>query len=748
MKKEVFDFILSNFESIYEDISDTIMIYKKSIDNEYIVEKANNSFFKISGFKVKKVIKQEIRNIFNDELSLLMISLFKKSSGNNEKVVYETTIPIPSGSISWQIIVEIIRYNSEEYYFTKSTNISNKRELMETIKRLRTISQVAKIGGWEYNPLTGEVFWTEEMFNIFELDYSFNPTPNRIKRFFQPDELKPIKLKIDEAFKNGTSFDFISHFITANQRHLWVRIVVNAHFVDKKIKKLYGVLQDVTLIKQMELELEFEKSKLNEILETQQEIICRSLPDTTILYANQAYAKYFNESVEDLVKKKFIEFIPQEERASVFETIRKLQWNNRVIQYEHKVNKADGSTRWMEWTDCGIFDDFGNLIEVQSHGKDITERKQLELEILKSETLYKSLVQASPNGIILFDSKGKIGFINENVPNLLEIESDKILNSNINEWIYRKVTDVKALLNRIIKYPLTQNLEIKLLSDKNKIIDVEIFLSILKLPNEPINFLVLLHDITGKKQALQSKADIEKILNHTARLSTISALSAGISHEINQPLSAMKVMIDGMIYLKKNNYTTFQSTIEEKLTFASQQISRIESIIDHLRSMIYNKPETLFTHFDLHQSIQNVINILSTQIKNHNINLEFLPCVTQTTIMGYPIQLEQIIINLMNNAIYALDDDTKNEEKEIRISTKVMNNLVTIKVYNNGKCLSQDELDRIFEPFFSTKPQGLGTGLGLAICQQLIASFGGTITVRNIIPKGVEFILIIPESRG
>lgn len=747
MNKEMFEFLMENFDSVYEDFSDTVIIYQKSEENVYKIVKANTSFLMVSGFSKRKIINRDIRRIFNDDISMMIISLFKKAASTKEKILYETTINIPSGSISWQITIEPYFYNNEEYFITKSTNISNKRELLETIKRLKTISQVAKIGGWEFNPGSGRVFWTEEMYNIFEVDYTFKPTPDSIKNFFPEYDLADINNKFLNSYKTGTPYDFITHFITAKQRHLWVRLVVNPFISDGKIKFLHGVLQDVTQLKQMEIELEMEKCKLNEILETQQEIICRSTPDTTILYANHAYAEYFYTTPEDLIGKPFIDFIPIEERHTVFETINQFNWNNRIIRNEHMIKKPDGSIRWMEWTDYGLFDEFGNLVEVQSQGKDITEKKVLELEIMRSETLYKSLVQASPNGIVLFDINGDICYTNKNMCLLLECDENELYNSNINEWLYKKVRNIKSFLKRMARNHFKHNLELRLISAKQKIITAEIFISIMNLQFEGIRFLIIVHDVTEKKQMMQNKSDMEKLLNHTARLSTISALSAGITHEINQPLSAMKVMIDGMIYLKKNNYDTFLTTIEEKLGFASQQISRIENIIDHLRGMIYNKPDTNFTHFDLHQSITNVFTILSTQMKNHNISFEFAPWIPQIMIIGYPIQFEQIMINLLNNAIYALDEDTTNKNKKIKISTRLSNNLVTIRIANNGKPLPKDEIERIFEPFFSTKPQGMGSGLGLTICQQLITSFGGNISVRNLEPRGVEFIIIVPENK-
>jgi len=141
---------------------------------------------------------------------------------------------------------------------------------------------------------------------------------------------------------------------------------------------IVGCGRDVTKERYIERELRDSENRYRAIVEDQTELICRFLPDGTLSFVNDAYCRYFGKSREDLIGRSFIPLIPPDDHVIVQQQFASLSAENRVASCEHRVELPDGTIRWMSWTDRAIVDNEGTLIEYQSVGRDITERKHME----------------------------------------------------------------------------------------------------------------------------------------------------------------------------------------------------------------------------------------------------------------------------------------------------------------------------------------------------------------------------------
>jgi PAS domain S-box-containing protein len=145
------------------------------------------------------------------------------------------------------------------------------------------------------------------------------------------------------------------------------------------------------------------------VVEDQTELICRWLPDGTLTFVNGAYCRYFQKSPEELLGKSFMPLIPEEDQAKVEQAIAQLSPDNPVVTYSHRVYAPDGSTRWMEWTDRALYDAKGNLVELQSVGRDITKQNYAEEELAR----FRQAVQNSPLAIFITDTQYRIQYVND-----------------------------------------------------------------------------------------------------------------------------------------------------------------------------------------------------------------------------------------------------------------------------------------------------------------------------------------------
>lgn len=240
--------------------------------------------------------------------------------------------------------------------------------------------------------------------------------------------------------------------------------------------------------------------------------------------------------------------------------------------------------------------------------------------------------------------------------------------------------------------------------------------------------------------------EYKQILEKNARLASIGVMAAGITHEINQPLNAIVINSDGLIYkddrdrvLKKD----YRISIEQILKAAC----RIDEIIKHMRSF-WASPEFIQYHdIELHQAIEDAISLVNLQLRSHGILLSRDLCDWNPKVKANKTILEQVFINLINNSIQSLDH-VESRNKEISISTRIVGKEVLVQVEDNGSGIDADICERIFDPFYSTKSPGEGMGMGLAIVSNFISEIKGEIKCLPTDRAGALFEIKLPLSSG
>src|SRR5262245_42688406 len=166
-----------------------------------------------------------------------------------------------------------------------------------------------------------------------------------------------------------------------------------------EIYRLAGIVEDITERKQFEDALRESEERYRSVVESQTELICRYLPDTTLTFVNAPYCRYFGKSQEELIGAKFLELIPEPAREGTLEYIQSLIENPRVEIYEHEVTLPNGGIGWQQWVDHAILDASGKVVEFQAVGRDITERKQIEEERRESEERLRLALEAGRMGV-------------------------------------------------------------------------------------------------------------------------------------------------------------------------------------------------------------------------------------------------------------------------------------------------------------------------------------------------------------
>lgn len=275
--------------------------------------------------------------------------------------------------------------------------------------------------------------------------------------------------------------------------------------------------------------------------------------------------------------------------------------------------------------------------------------------------------------------------------------------------------------------------------------------------NEP--FFVNMHacpiSYRGRHAIIIAVTDITEMIEKDAQLiqagkmKSLGEMSAGVAHEINQPLNAIKMGSEFLAMMEEENMDIPKEHFIEVVNEISTQVDRAAEIINTLRSF-GRKSDLIEEQVDLNQPIGAVLSILRRQFELDNIRFDLELGNDLPRVLGHSNRLQQVIVNLVSNARDAINDASsphdKKAERSIAIRTWAEDASVFIEVEDTGSGISQKDQHKIFEPFFTTKETGQGMGLGLAITYGIVKDYGGTVTINSEIDKGTVFRLQFPAS--
>ena len=248
--------------------------------------------------------------------------------------------------------------------------------------------------------------------------------------------------------------------------------------------------------------------------------------------------------------------------------------------------------------------------------------------------------------------------------------------------------------------------------------------------------------LQAKKEAELSQA--AKI--HSGRLAALGEMATAMAHEINQPLNAINLVVQGWQVLQHRELLTREKMFED-IDLVQRSVERISKLIDHVRTLGHTDGEIV--DVDLHEVLDNALSLCLSQFINDEIELKLHPLDNIPRVQGITTEIEQVILNILNNARQAVEDYRKSNKQEgyqpkVEIFVKIDKQTVNLAIKDNGGGISPNITEFIFDPFYTTKKKGRGTGLGLSISSQIITKFNGEITVENHPGNGVAFIVSLP----
>lgn len=253
-------------------------------------------------------------------------------------------------------------------------------------------------------------------------------------------------------------------------------------------------------------------------------------------------------------------------------------------------------------------------------------------------------------------------------------------------------------------------------------------------------FISIIHDLSEKRAGEEKVRQLEEQLLHADRLVILGELTAGIAHEINQPLTAIAAYADAGRHLVQRSSGGSPENINVICEKIAEQSRRAAEVVQRLRKLVQTGSVSKARH-DINKIINNTILLFDYEIKKKLLKLEFFPTEGIDILYVDDIQIQQILINLVKNGLDAIRSSGQKEGR-ITIHVKKIGKVVSIEVQDNGPGVSQADRRHLFESFFTTKPKGVG--LGLSICKNIAAAHGGNLRYESPVEGGSRFTLTLP----
>ncbi len=504
--------------------------------------------------------------------------------------------------------------------------------------------------------------------------------------------------------------------------------VAHAMMRDGEVHGITVLARDVSALRKNE-------ARFTELFESLQEGIYITTSDGAILDVNPALVRMLGyDSKEDVLKRQVQEiFVDRAERKLVKDQIER---QPMVQGREITLIRKDGTSIVCLNTAAAVRDNAGRVVRYQGALMDITERREMERRLHQQQEFARRLVDNFPDLILVLDTASHYTFVSPRCKEVLGYDVEETQQMEFGGRTHPE--DLPAVLSLykdiIAGKQIFASLEIRVRHKLGEWRRIRFNFSPLSDENGSIEGVVLSgRDVTDLKR-------LEEQLIQAEKLAAMGQMLAGVAHELNNPLTA----ILGVTELLRERSGADEST-KRQLELTHRQARRAARIVQNL--LEFSRPASPQKKpLDLNNILERTLQLHEHSLRRNNIAVDFGLPGELPGVVGDANQLIQVFLNLITNAEQAIREVRDSGRIQIRAGRN--GNQLTITVQDDGVGIRPEALQRIFDPFYTTKRPGGGTGLGLSICMSIIREHGGNIEAETFPAGGSAFTIYLPVASG
>ena len=466
--------------------------------------------------------------------------------------------------------------------------------------------------------------------------------------------------------------------------------------------------------------------------------------DGSVLYVNQAVLGYTGLTLEDVRREDY--------RARVFhpDDVERLRAEGGEslldpvpFENEQRVLGKDGKYRWFLMRYNPLLDEQEKIDRWYVAATDIDDRKQAEAQVEQAYLRLSEAQRLSKTGSFITDLLADDHNWSEEAYRIFEFDpAAKVSTQMIRELIQPEdLPSFDAMLARAME---GKNVDFvfRIVTARGAVKHVRGMARVMEQTASRPLFIGALQDVTESKIAEEALTTARSDLAHMARVTTLSALTASIAHDVNQPISAITTSAGACLRWLNRDQPELQRAREAALRI-EEDVKRAADIISHLKSFYKKDVLPQRELVSVNNVIDEMLVLLSSEAARHSVLMRTELASDLPAVSGDRVQLQQVLMNLMLNGMEAMSE----QGGELKLTTQRHGGDVMASVSDTGEGISPDKIEEIFNAFFTTKASG--TGMGLAISRTIIESHGGRLWVTGNQGRGATFHFTLPsELRG
>jgi PAS domain S-box-containing protein len=524
--------------------------------------------------------------------------------------------------------------------------------------------------------------------------------------------------------------------------------------IEMTINGLVGPEGDINGVLCIAMDIAEKKRSEKALMESERKyrLLIRNLPNCVYKGYLDGTIDFFDDKIEQITgyskeeflsrRKTWYDLVYHEDRQYAKEKLKQaLRTDNSYIR-EYRFLSKNGDIIWVQDGGQIIYGENGEIEFITGAFLDITERKLAEKALHESEEKYRSIFNSGPNPIFVLD-RTTLEILDANP---MAEETYGYAKEEMRGRSFSFLGPVDDINTRLGEFDQDDWPEACVVGSK-----VQHY----KKGNIPFYVRVTACPIRYKERdaVILATTDLTEMLEKEAQLlqaskmTTLGEMSAGIAHELNQPLNVINMGSDYLTMMVENHKKIAEDDLIEVATQISGQVNRAVEIIDRLREF-GRKPDFAKKKVGLNRAVRVIYGIVNQQLALQNIKLKLDLAENLPPIMAHNTRIEQVIFNLVTNARDAINQKRETgfatEDHAITIRSFTENDWAAVMVTDTGTGIPADVRNKVFEPFFTTKEVGRGMGLGLSITYGIVRDYNGQIEIQSKEGVGSSIRLTFP----
>jgi PAS domain S-box-containing protein len=716
------------------------IILQTSIDGFCIIDingrilEVNPAYCAISGYSKEELIGKQLSDIeaneTTDQISEHIREVMEKGYHR-----FETKHRRKDGTIvDIEVNTQFCDYEQKKIFYCFFRDVTQRKRSEEA---LRLFSQAvdSSVDGIAMGNLESRITYANETF-VKMFGYSRGELiGKKIAFIYAEDQIPKLKKALRATIKGGWTGELVAK---KKNGELFPIAVSSSRVVNDKGKVIAHMAshQNIT-----ECNVAVKALRLfSQAVDSSIDGVAMGDLEHRIAYANETFVKMFGYSREELIGKEIAFVYADDQIPRLKKALRatiKGSWTGELVG-----KRKNGELFPIAVSSSRVMNDKGKVIASMASHQDITERKKAEEELKAFEERFSGLAERSFDIIFMTDAQGYLTYISAASERIFHYKPEEMVGTNFKNYLIK--SEIPRVSQRFAENMQGRNLRILPMEAMRKDgshVFVELNSSPILKDDEAVGIQGIIRDVTERKRMEVEREIYKEEILKAQKHAYIGSMGTIVAHQINQPLTMISMFLGRAIEQieEESCYPSALKNIKESLA----EVKKSASIIRKFRQYCQGSVSEATGKVNVSAVADRIVSVLSESAKQARMNISTRDLIGLPEVEINETALEQILLIIIQNAIEAADGRKK---YKLNITGKFADEKIELQFSDDCCGIAPENIEKIFEPFFSTRPNHKGMGLGLEIVQQILISCGGEIRVESQLGKGTAFYVTLPVS--